>query len=418
MRKLSLLALAMLLSLIAISALSIDTANWMSSLPDNAYLYQLSIPGTHETMTWDCDSRCDSDCIAPIGPGPWTPTILLYEMVECQDLSLEDQLHAGIRAFDIRCKPMDGYFAIYHGDYRLAKEISMWEAECLTFGEDVLDVCGKFLKEHQEETIIMRIQDERTGLEGDFGELFETEYWGWKYTTEDSNKFLFYGADVEDPNPPLSVNDFTLYDVRGRVVVMQNFGHSQGKVFGLDWHNQQLSIQDDYKLNCEWGWDCLCFYWDRQDKWYNVRSAIVVANQGLADPWKNEIPSYPTKLFVNFLSARAAIDEAPGKCNYWGPPRWVADHVNPKCLEYLTVWGLNSGRLWRLGLMMMDFPTNELINAIIAHNKFPPVLDLGPLYEEVCASEFFNRLCTFTDDPGSSEWTITIGASAIITETQ
>jgi len=68
--------------------------NWMSSLNGSLSLSQFSIPGTHDSMA-------------------------LYEPVsgtaKCQNLSLGDQLNAGVRFIDIRCRHINNAFAIHHG---------------------------------------------------------------------------------------------------------------------------------------------------------------------------------------------------------------------------------------------------------------------------------------------------------------
>src|SRR5437764_13048815 len=72
--------------------------NWMSSLNSSLYLSQFSISGTHESMA-------------------------LYESVSgtatCQSLSLADQLNAGVRFIDIRCRNLDNGFVIQHGSVYL-----------------------------------------------------------------------------------------------------------------------------------------------------------------------------------------------------------------------------------------------------------------------------------------------------------
>ena len=174
--------------------------------------------------------------------------------------------------------------------------------------------------------------------------------------------------------------------MRGKIVILQNFASPNS--YGLAWNS--LNIQDEFEIPCSGVWPFhTC---NIGVKWPKVKEHIEEARKGAKE-----------EMFVNFLSAVA--EESYVNLNLGPTPEDVADYVNPKCLDYLTNY--NNGETWRLGSMMMDFPTNNLINAIIAHNKFPPVLDLGPLYEGVCASEFFNRSCTFTD-PGSYLWTITI----------
>jgi 1-phosphatidylinositol phosphodiesterase len=58
-----------------------STQNWMGNVPGNVYLSQLSIPGTHDTLTFSATA-----------------------VAEDQDPSFDiaTQLNAGIRYFDLR----------------------------------------------------------------------------------------------------------------------------------------------------------------------------------------------------------------------------------------------------------------------------------------------------------------------------
>src|SRR5690606_14158510 len=73
-------------------ALAAPPADWMGALPGDLRLDQLSIPGTHDT------------CAFYGGP-----------LIACQRMPLKQQLEAGIRFLDIRCKNGDDKLYIYHG---------------------------------------------------------------------------------------------------------------------------------------------------------------------------------------------------------------------------------------------------------------------------------------------------------------
>src|SRR5579864_9502172 len=84
---------AWLLTVSAFTAAA-NGSNWMASLDSHLLLSQLSIPGSHDTM-------------ALYEPFPGT--------TKCQNLSLAEQLMAGVRFLDIRCRHTNNAFAIYHG---------------------------------------------------------------------------------------------------------------------------------------------------------------------------------------------------------------------------------------------------------------------------------------------------------------
>ena len=72
-----------------------------------------------------------------------------------QALSIIEQLEAGIRFLDIRCRHIDNKFAIHHGKIFLG----------FFFG-DVLNWVQTFLANYQTETVFMRIKPEHTEGEG------------------------------------------------------------------------------------------------------------------------------------------------------------------------------------------------------------------------------------------------------------
>lgn len=107
--------------------------DWMSYLPDDLPISALSVPGTHDTMTFGYDS---------LGTGD--------KYVTDQTLPLNNQLDAGIRFIDIRCVQSDEHvFKIYHGSYYLNAHF-----------DDVLLALNTFLAAHPNEVIFMQGQKE------------------------------------------------------------------------------------------------------------------------------------------------------------------------------------------------------------------------------------------------------------------
>lgn len=103
--------------------------NWMSQISEGRKLSELNIPGTHES------------CARYGG-----------SLAVCQTMSLQEQLEAGIRFIDIRCRHIGDGFAIHHGPFY----------QNLTFGKDLHDVCINFLKNNPSECIVMSIKKEYT----------------------------------------------------------------------------------------------------------------------------------------------------------------------------------------------------------------------------------------------------------------
>ncbi|CDF41273.1 unnamed protein product [Chondrus crispus] len=124
----------------------------MSQLPDDTPLHKVSIPGTHDTGALHGGRICETQ--------RWT---------------VAEQLRAGIRFLDIRCRRDGTSFAIHHG-FCFQK----------MYFEDVLRDVSMFLASSPGETILMRVKEEyipRAGSSSlqaiwdsymdEFGTLFE-----------------------------------------------------------------------------------------------------------------------------------------------------------------------------------------------------------------------------------------------------
>lgn len=170
-------------------------SNWMSKVPDNKSIKDVSIPGTH-----DSGSRFGT------------------VFAECQSWTIYDQCNAGLRYFDTRCRRCVDVFAIHHGPM----------FQHLFFG-DVLNMMEKFLKENPTEGIIIRLKEEYDPMDGSdsFDNIFNK-----KYAAAYPNLFLFQS---EIP---------TMQQLRGKVYALVDYGGSS--LPNISWNS--LSIQDDYDL--------------------------------------------------------------------------------------------------------------------------------------------------------------------------
>ena len=198
---------------------------WMARLPDGVKLSALSLPGTH-----DSGALYDG---------------LSFGFAKCQAWQLADQLKAGIRFLDIRCRRVDDRLLIYHGIID----------QHLTFAE-VRDICRTFLEQHPSECIVMSVQEESTAVNSTrpFAESFAAA------TANDGE--LWY---IARETPPLQA-------VRGRIVLIDRVG----TLGGIRWDD--LQRQDQYEAPLD-------------EKVRVVREQFERAAQGDADEW-----------FINFCS--------------------------------------------------------------------------------------------------------------------
>lgn len=147
--------------------------DWMASLPGSLRLSDLSLPGTHDTGA----TKNGGD----IGLA--------------QSMTPEEQLKAGIRAWDIRLGEKeltpDGQLWVWHG-----AAYQGW-----SFEQDILGTATAFLKQHPGETIVMNIQNEKGIVD------FETRVKG--YLDKSTIRPYIYGYTSGNP---------TLDEMRGKIV--------------------------------------------------------------------------------------------------------------------------------------------------------------------------------------------------------
>jgi 1-phosphatidylinositol phosphodiesterase len=168
-----------------------DTANlpartrWMSGLPSCMPLRRLSIPGTHDSGTF----RGTRGLAAAINDG-----------VQCQTLTIDQQLYAGVRFLDIRigsASESPNTLTLFHGAFNVQVGL-----------EEALASIRTFLASNPLEVVLMRAKKESYS-----GSAFGTDL--RRYLAPHSD--LVY--DVSASNATLST--LTLGDARGRLIILQ-----------------------------------------------------------------------------------------------------------------------------------------------------------------------------------------------------
>ncbi len=302
---------------------------WMTSLKDDVPLSELSIPGTHDSMSREHGG----------------------DIAETQSMSLPNQLESGIRALDIRCRHIQDVFAIHHG--------SVFQG--MYFG-DVLATVVNFLKDHPGETVLMRVQEEYDPANNtrSFAETFRERYWKPNIT------YMWQGTSS---NP-------TLGELRGKIVILQDFSASQ--TYGIPYDS--FSIQDDWGLNSNW---------DLYDKWTKVKKQLAAANSGgSATKYMNYLSGAtgkpPVVVFPYFVASGHSNPKtgAPRLATGRTSPGWKGwrDFPRVNCAlgictiafegtNVLTYERLGDDYKNRVGIIMADFPGPGLIERIIKLNN-------------------------------------------------
>ncbi|HEY2766014.1 MAG TPA: phosphatidylinositol-specific phospholipase C [Pseudonocardiaceae bacterium] len=187
---------------------------------------ELSIPGTH-------NSGCNDG---------------LLGFGKTQNLSLPEQLRAGIRFFDIRLAHYEDDLFVHHDVMYMGKTYA-----------DVLDIFSTFLTAHPSETILMSVDEEgrfdsplRKFAPSEFvGKLARGDIASWEeneHSFENTFKArtwdhiadapLFYNFTAPPPGTtaatasPAFTPSTTLGDVRGTIILLRRFEGSQD--IGLD----------------------------------------------------------------------------------------------------------------------------------------------------------------------------------------
>lgn len=251
---------------------TIKNHNWMKNINDNTLISKMSIPGTHNSISY-----------------------FGGDMIQCQSWLLYDQFNSGIRFIDIRCRHFRNSFVIHHGSFYQHKNFN-----------DVIDICKEFLIKNPTECIIMRIRKEHTEEENSrtFIETFNEYY---------NNNIEFSSLLRNIPN---------IGEIRKKIWIINNFDNSVGFKYNCcqvqDYYDVDL-LKMDYKKN-------------------KIKIHL-----------DETINNYNNKLYINFCSG----------CSGGAYPYTVARNTNEIIFSYF-------GSL--LGIIVMDFPGEELIDHIILQN--------------------------------------------------
>lgn len=300
-----------------------SNSNWMGRINDDARLSELSIPGTHNTMS--------------NGPGG--------DIVRNQSLSLSTQLNAGIRYLDIRVRAIDGVFTLHHGPVYLN----------VNFG-NVLNEVTKFLNQYPSETILMRIKQEHDPRPWDeFNRILNS------YLENECYKSYFISPSTSNPS---------LKEIRGKILILRDF--SQGKV-GIPYNS--FSIQDNYHMSTNW---------DLYSKWESVKSKLNYSNTTNGKVSTINYLSASGGSFPYFVASGHSSPgtSAPRLSTGLTHPGWAGTYPDfPRVNWFLGIAtiafeGTNiltddyikNQQLNHVGIVVADFPGASLIDSIISVN--------------------------------------------------
>jgi len=310
-----------------------NQSNWMSRVDDSVLLSELTLPGTHDSMSWQYSS--------------WEDLSITHEK------GLMAQLQCGARFLDLRlCWVQKGAnqanFSLHHsGDYQNAYFDGMTDhsenPECTSF---VLDTCIQFLELNPTECLVMTLKRENsTESATKYGQAFQAIF-------DKRPRQLFY-AEAAVPK---------LKDVRGKMVLITLneldfakantplFTDNQVKKYGMFWGNldydatqPQGETQRTVALSVENHWQE--YYPSNKQKY--VKTNLDAALADAQGRW-----------FVTYLSASQFARDT----TY---PKGYADEMNPWLESYLKTNAAQAANGKKLGTLLMDYPTQENMKRLV-----------------------------------------------------
>ena len=320
--------------------------NWMSGIPDDRYIYEFNIPGTHDSGTKNVWNELWKWVPVPTPLFPVIPVLIpiymdiapfLKAFARCQDLSISEQLDIGVRAFDLRITNYvkdtglpSGTMLIAHGQGELCYRCQYDDDSYVTL-RSVLDTMRQFLKDHPSEALVVSVKCENE--DSNYPKVWP----GIKEILQDYSDILY----MKNEWPKLG-------DVRGKAVLV-----STSTALGLD----AIIIDPgdtQETVNCSKTTDInpvQLFYenhWDygRGDKSSYVSTYLKQLDQTLQRSGDPHLP------LASMLYSSANLITTDWKTILWDValayyigdttiygdwqwPRFIADRINPEVTDFI-----------------------------------------------------------------------------------
>ncbi|KFH43042.1 1-phosphatidylinositol phosphodiesterase-like protein [Hapsidospora chrysogenum ATCC 11550] len=287
-------------------------SRWMSRIPDAVNLTSLSIPGTHDTMTY---------------------ALTADERLQCQNANLSTQLHAGLRYFDIRARLEADELRIYHADGYTGYTFT-----------DVLLAMFNFLDENPSEALVMRLKEEGKPI-GDANTIsFEEAFNSYRLSNPDTSPGAKRHLALYDREGPIP----TLGALRSRIFLLQNFKSEYDTPYGLAWDGDQMVLEDLWIIPD---------IYHLADKWTAIRDALEDAATSPDD--NSRLHLAHTSASVGVLPIEAAA----------GPRNRSVVGMNDMTGQWLHDVFPETGQGSRTGVVIFDFPGKKLIDAVLRWNE-------------------------------------------------
>lgn len=197
----------------------INSGNWMSMLPDTMYLSELNIPGTHDAGATNMLTNLINQL---------SPTI-------CHQLYLDEQLNAGIRAWDIRIDKKSAQSEedpnIVHGESAF---ICRNRDDGILELDEVMKTAKAFLDTHPQETIVITLKGDGKSITNLLGDDDDIAKHVVKYIKDTSYPIYRPTSDESGKIP-------TLGQIRGKIVFIRRLSLSNSCIHDLNVQSKSLT---------------------------------------------------------------------------------------------------------------------------------------------------------------------------------
>lgn len=333
----SLLILTVLTFLVFIPAGEIhaDTSSplsrtWMSEIPDNTLLSDISIPGTHNSAA---------------------NFVQLGYFTKCQWDSVSSQLKEGYRLLDIRLGIYDEELVLVHDVFLCRERFDLWSSPLTC--RSVIDTCLTFLEENPSETILFIAKRDSADSVADVQTLLDA------LISENEEKWL-----LTDRMPAIK-------EARGKIVLLRRYNDeaSLGKRSGLDlsWKDQGASPSSGTYAEVNKADSFSFFVQDRYTLNVSEKWSAFTQTLDMDTHFKNP-------LILNYLSST-------GPSNH-GHPYYYAYRLNQ---QLLALDLSDMAPQW----VLMDFGTENLAAHIYASNLSAPLENAisAPINQDTVSAE-------------------------------
>ena len=264
---------------------------WMASLPDDTYVSQISLPGTHDAGAYPADEGSSID------------NFFTDLFAQTQGLSILKQLDAGIRVLDFRPK-----WRIDKEDFNIAHGAATYEKR--TF-DIVMNEMLSWLAEHPTEFVIVLLKNEY-GV-GDWDDN-KTVFFGWiKNINKKLRAETYAQYTIEEFDPAM-----TLKDARGKMLYMSRDYYAPCEISDTHFQNVESDWNTYQNYYTDW-YGCKISGWPDNKKQSEAgeKSFYVKNPNSIYSPTaeKNELKSVGKFYYSDYYKDTFILDYAANQIN-------------------------------------------------------------------------------------------------------